>query len=174
MSAQTSQSFETDRLLLTPVQAQDSSLIYALMNSPLFVQYVGDRGITSEAAAEAYITANLIPQRERLGFSSFVIVRKTDHAAVGTCGLVDRKGLEGIDLGYALLPAYHGQGFAQEAAGRLLQAAFETYKLPKVSAITDPENTGSQRVLLKLGFEPKGTTTLPGEDKELLLFEKRP
>lgn len=150
---------------------QDAALVYAVMNSPLFVQYVGDRGIVDEAQARTYIADNILPLRERLGYSSFVILHTATQEAMGICGLYDRAGIDGIDLGYSLLPQYHGKGYAMEAAQRLVRAAFENFGLTRLSAITDPANLSSQRVLQKLGFEQVGTTTLPYDHKALLLFE---
>jgi hypothetical protein len=46
----------------------------------------------------------MTPQLKKLGFSSYTVIRKTDNAKVGSSGLYDREGLEGIDLGFAFLP----------------------------------------------------------------------
>jgi RimJ/RimL family protein N-acetyltransferase len=42
---------------------------------------------------------------------------------IGICGLVKRNYLDDIDLGYALLPRYWGQGYAYEAAKAVLDYA---------------------------------------------------
>lgn len=65
-------------------------------------------------------------------------------------------GLESFELGYAYGKAYWGQGYASEAGHACLRYAFETLGLDRVDAVTAPENTASQGVLLKLGFKPAG------------------
>jgi [ribosomal protein S5]-alanine N-acetyltransferase len=53
-------------------------------------------------------------------------------------------------------PAW-GQGFATEAAGALLQWAFNTLDLNRVQSEADTRNAASDRVLHKLGFLREGT-----------------
>jgi RimJ/RimL family protein N-acetyltransferase len=60
-------------------------------------------------------------------------------------------------MGYCLDEAAWSQGFATEAAGALLQWAFDTLDLNRVQAETDTRNTASSRVLEKLGFIREGT-----------------
>ena len=60
-------------------------------------------------------------------------------------------------IGYCLDDAAWGQGFATEAAGALLQWAFDTLQLNRVQAETDTRNTASSRVLERLGFVHEGT-----------------
>src|SRR5919109_152504 len=50
-----------------------------------------------------------------------------------------------------------GQGFATEAAGAVLQWAFDTLDLNRVQSGADTRNRASERVLEKLGFVREGT-----------------
>ena len=90
---------------------------------------------------------------------------------IGCCGLYDREGLEGIDIGFAFLPEYEGKGFAFEAADKLKNVAFKEFGLHALSAITSKHNVASQRLLEKLGLTLVGTTALPSANEELLLFK---
>ena len=56
------------------------------------------------------------------------------------------------EIGYDLAPAFWGQGVMPEAVGAVLTFGFTTMGLHSVEAQIDPENTGSRRVLEKLGF----------------------
>ena len=164
--------FETERLWMRPTLPQDAELIYALMNTPKFLQYVGDRNIRSVADAESYIKAKMLPQLDKLGYSSYTLITKVEAVKIGTCGLYDREGVDGIDIGFGFLPAYEGMGYGYEAASRLLTAAFEDFKIQEVKAITSKENIASQKLLEKLGLVLEGTTLLPNEDEEILLYRK--
>ena len=165
--------FETERLYLKATNLDDDALILELLNSPKWLKYIGDRKVTSLDAAQSYIKERILPQQKRLGFGSFTILRKKDHQKIGTCGLFDRDGLEGIDIGYALLPEYEGKGYAFEAVSRLRDMAFTIFGLDDIHAITLDENAGSKGLLGKLGFKEQGTVTLPDDDAILLLYSLR-
>ena len=162
--------FETERLLLRPTTLNDAPFIYELMNTPKWHQFIGDRKITSEQKAREYIELKMLPQLERLGFTNNTVIRKSDNQKLGTCGLYDREGLEGLDIGFAFLPQYEGQGYGYESAKVLMDAAFNQFGMTMVDAITSKENHASQKLVKKLGMSLEGTVTLPGDDEELLRF----
>lgn len=162
--------FETERLLLRPTTLGDAGFIFRLMNTPKWLRFIGDRGIRSEADARTYIQERMLPQLERLGYSSYTLVRTEDQCILGSCGLYDREGVEGLDIGFAFLPEFEGKGYGYEAARCLLDAAFGEFCLDQVSAITAQDNAASQRLLEKLGLSRVGTVTLPGSTEILLLY----
>lgn len=164
-------SFETERLLIIPTSEKDSKFIFELLNTPKFLKYIGDRHINTIENAKYYIKEKMIPQLERLGYSNYTLIQKQDNQKVGTCGLYDREGLKGIDIGFAFLPEYEKKGFAFEASNRLKEAAFNEFDIKTISAITLKDNISSQKLLEKLGFTRTGTTKLPNEDVELLLYK---
>ena len=165
--------FESERLWIRPTAEQDAELIYQLMNTPKFIQYVGDREINSLVAAKKYIRAKMLPQLNTLGYSSYTLITKATTTKIGTCGLFNRAGVDGIDIGFGLLPQHEGLGYAYEAANRLINAAFEEFEIDEIKAITAKENSASQRLLEKLGLQLTGTTKLPDEDHEILLYTKK-
>ncbi len=114
----------------------------------------------------------MIPQLERLGFSNYTVFRKEDFAKMGVCGIYDRQGLEGFDLGFAFLPAYEGKGYAFEAASRLVEAAATEFEISQLKAITTKTNISSQKLLLKLHFEFVKMVLIEGDEEELMLYEK--
>lgn len=111
----------------------------------------------------------MIAQQKRLGYSTYTIIRKSDQKKLGTCGLYDREGIEGLDIGFALLPKFEGQGYAFEASRSLMHAAFHDFGLEQVSAITLEHNLASRKLLEKLGLQLVGKTCLPGGNEQLLL-----
>lgn len=165
--------FESERLLIRPTLEEDAELIYQLMNTPKFIKFVGDREINSIQDAQKYIQIKMLPQLNSLGYSSYSIITKADGLKIGTCGLYNRDGVDGIDIGFGLLPQYEGLGYAYESAHRLLKAAFEAFEIEEIKAITSKENISSQRLLEKLGLEMIGTTKLPNEEHEILLYSKK-
>jgi ribosomal-protein-alanine N-acetyltransferase len=169
MSAQTG--FETKRLYLLPTSEADAGLIFQLMNTPKWLKYIGDRKIRSEADALHYIRNKIQREFEQNGYSNFTMIRKADRAKVGSCGLFNRDGMEGVDVGYALLPEYEGHGYAFEGASRMLEAARHVFQIKTVRAVTAKDNLGSQKILRKLGMQFVSNITLPDEDEEIMMFE---
>jgi len=163
--------FKTERLIIKPTSEEDAAFIFELFNSPKWLKNIGDRNITSPEMAKKYILTKMQPQLERLGYSNCTLIRKTDRVKIGCCGLYDREGLDGIDIGFAFLPDYEGKGFAFEAADKIKNVAFSEFGLHALSAITSKHNIASQRLLEKLGLALVETTTLPNNKEELLLYK---
>ena len=61
------------------------------------------------------------------------------------------------EIGYGLLPAFWGKGYATEAVKAVAAWALSQPKVTHVEAETEPDNAASQRVLAKAGFVPTGT-----------------
>lgn len=162
--------FETERLLLRPTSEEDAAFILELLNSPKWLRYIGDRNVQTVESAREYIRERMLPQLQKLGYSNYTVIRKSDGVKMGTCGLYDREGLEGIDLGYAFLPEHERQGYALESARLLTHAAFEEFGIRELFAITTEENRSSRNLLEKLGMKPDGPISIPGDDEELLLY----
>lgn len=166
----TYQSFETDRLYLRPTDEQDAGFILKLFNSPKWIEHIGDRKVRTEADARQYIRDRMLPQLERLGYANYTLIRKSDGAKVGSCGLYDREGLDGVDIGFAMLPTYERQGYGYEAASKLLELGFAQFGLTSIQAITTRANIASQRLLQKLGLTFDRMVRIPNDEEELMLF----
>lgn len=161
---------QTERLLLVPTSEEDASFIMELVNTPKWLKYIGDRNIESVEDARNYICEKMLPQEKRLGFGNFTVVRKSDQRRLGTCGIYDREGLTGFDIGFAFLPEFEGKGYAYEAANELLKVAFSKFGLNEISAITTKENIASQKLLEKLGLTFQKMTTIPNDSEDLMLY----
>lgn len=152
---------ETERLLLRPMLPGDADFIVALVNDPTWLRFIGDRNIRDAAAATAYM-GRCEDMYRRHGLPSLVVTLKSSGAAIGLCGLVRRDHWEEIDLGYALLPAYRGYGYAREAAGAVLEFGHRQLQRARIVAMAHPENAASAAVLRDLGFVFE--RPLPGPD----------
>lgn len=60
------------------------------------------------------------------------------------------------EIGYGLLDAYQGIGYATEAVSAAVHWALQQPGVSSVVAETEPNNRASQRVLEKVGFRPTG------------------
>jgi len=163
--------YETERLFLSPTSVEDAAFVLELLNSPKWIQNIGDRKVHSLAEAEAYIRTKMLPQLEALGFANYTVIRKTDGAKMGSSGLYNRDGIEGVDIGFAMLPEFEGKGYAFEAANKLMQLARDEFQLSKVSGITLETNKASQKLLEKLGLTFSRMIQIPNDSEELMLYE---
>ncbi len=77
-------------------------------------------------------------------------------------GVVDVDGIRDGDgsIGYWLEDAAWGKGYASEAARAVVRFAFEDIGLRSLRSGHAADNTSSGRVLLKLGFNHTGDTTV--------------
>jgi len=167
----TDKAIETNRLVLKMTNKDDGNFIRVLMNTPKWLEYIGDRNIHSLSDAKNYIINKIRPQIEQLGYGSYTVILKSDGSKVGTCGLYDRAGLEGVDIGFAFLPEYEGQGYAFESSQKLLELGFAQFNITTVNAITLPTNRASQKLLEKLGLTFKSMVKLPHDENELMLYQ---
>lgn len=157
------QIFETERLLIRPTSTGDAALTLALLNMPKWLKFIGDRNVHSIREAQNYIETKMLPQLERLGFGNYTVIRKEDNEKLGCCGLYDREGLDGVDIGFSFLERFEGKGYAYEAASRLKNAAFEDFEMETLGAITVRENSASRKLLEKLGLRFIKDIDLNGE-----------
>ena len=62
-----------------------------------------------------------------------------------------------VEIGYGILEAFQGHGYATEAVQTACRWAFLHPDVRSLEAETDAGNAASQRVLEKCGFRPNGT-----------------
>jgi RimJ/RimL family protein N-acetyltransferase len=161
---------DTERLLLRTIEVDDAAFYFKLVNDPSFLEHIGDKGIRSVEQAHAAIVDGPREMQQRLGHSLYMVERKSDGALLGMCGLIKRDSLPGVDIGYALLPPYWGQGYAHEAAFAVRDHARDVIGLKRLLGITSPGNHSSIRLLEKLGLGFVEFTHLPPDNKPTNLY----
>lgn len=166
----TSKFLETDRLVMRHLSDDDAEFMLELLNDPSFIQNIGDRKIRALDGAKVYIRNGPVASYAKNGFGLYLVQLKETGESVGICGLIRRDHLDDVDIGYAFLPRYWSQGYAIESARAVKQYARDVIGLKRIVAITDPNNTGSIRVLEKLGMRFEKMVRLAADDIELKLF----
>ena len=164
---------ETERLILCEQTQDDAAFILALLNSPGWLKYIGERNVKTVVDAGNYILNGAMKSYIENGFGLYLAKLKDGNIPIGVCGLIKRPGLEQVDIGFAFLPEHEGRGYGFESASAVMKYAGEVLGLGVVVAITTKDNEASIRLLNKIGFSLKETVTLPGDTEELLLFESR-
>ncbi len=167
------QAIQTERLVLREFTENDAPFLLELLNTPKWLQFIGDRGVRTVEGAKQYITDRFFKSYQTYGFGFYALTLKSDNTPIGTSGLIKRDGLDGVDMGFALLPEYEQKGYGFEAGQAVLSLAKNDFNLPYLLAITNQDNHNSQKLLVKLDFEKKDKLiVLPKDTVELFLFEK--
>lgn len=133
----------TERLQLVPLAVEDAPFALELLNSPGWLQFIGDRNVHTLSDAQAYIR-RILDNPNVLYWVARLI---DDPQPLGFVTKLQRDFLPGPDIGFAFLSAHQGFGYAFEGASAIMKLMPDT-----VYAILDPENERSSRLLLKLGF----------------------
>lgn len=161
---------ETERLRVERVTEADALFYFQLMNSPNYIEYIGDRNIQSINDALAFIKEHVLQQYQLYGFGFYKLVLKSENKAIGICGFKKRDFLDNLDIGYAVLPAYEGKGYTWEALNEVYKYGKNELKLKNISGITSKKNKASQHILEKLGLKFQQEIIEPNSNESILLY----
>lgn len=83
------------------------------------------------------------------------LIEKQNGNFIGQCGLLIQKidGREELEIGYAIMPKFHRQGFASEAAIKCRDHAFENNFTDSIISVIHPDNFKSTAVARKNGMK---------------------
>jgi [ribosomal protein S5]-alanine N-acetyltransferase len=161
---------ETDNLRLSKFTSSDAEFIVRLLNTPTWLQYIGDRGVKSLENARDYLANGPLHSYKKYGYGLSKVTLKHNGVAIGMCGLLHRDYLEFPDIGFAFLPEFCGKGYGYEAASATISYFTSKYSLPAIYAITLPDNSASIGLLKKLQFTEDSLIQKDGE--ELVLYQR--
>jgi ribosomal-protein-alanine N-acetyltransferase len=143
---------ETERLLLRRVDANDINEIFALRSNPETMKYIPRPLVKTDEDALEHIAMidSKIDSNEGINWA---ITLKDNPKLIGVIGHYRIKPENyRAELGYMLLPEYHGKGIVSEAVKESIKYGFQVMKLNSLEAIIDPDNHASAKVLEKNGF----------------------
>jgi len=149
---------ETPRLILRPPVAEDLDGFASLMADPASARFIGGAQPRSTTWRSLCVMAGAWALH---GFAMFSVLEKSTGAWVGRVGPWQPDGWPGTEVGWGLLPAYWGRGYATEAAAATIDWAFDQLGWTEVIHCIAPENTASQQVALRLGSHLRGPGQLP-------------
>jgi RimJ/RimL family protein N-acetyltransferase len=145
---------ETERLRLRPFTRGDADAVFAYRRREDVAQYLFDGPMTHETATEVVgLRAGqftLVGEGDKM----FLAVEIAEsHAMIGEVSLIwrDEANRQG-EIGYIFNPAYHGKGYATEAARALLGLGFDGLGLHRIYARCAANNFASFKVMERLGM----------------------
>lgn len=145
---------ETERLIIRELKDEDDAdFIFRLLNTPKFIQFIGDRNVHSPEDAHNFIRDRYRKSYQDHGYGLYAVeLKAAGSETIGICGFVRRDSLPGPDIGFAFLPEYEGKGYGYEAASAMMNYGRTALGFAEVLAITTTDNDASGALLEKLGF----------------------
>ena len=162
--------FETERTCVRLMIATDAAFIRELLNEPSFMRYIGDRQVRTRDEADTFIETRYRQSYRDHGYGLYIVESRATGEPMGICGFVRREALSDVDMGFAFLSRFEGQGLAFEAANATLHYGRATLGLTRVLAIAQMDNARSHSLLARLGFQFDSLLTMPDETTQLSLF----
>lgn len=157
---------ETDRLTLRTHTPGDLPVCTVMWSDADVVRYIGGRPFSREE-----VWARLLRYAGMwavMGHGFWAIEEKASGKLIGEVGIMEARrdiepSFEGEpEVGWALMPAAHGKGYAAEAVGAALAWGDKHVEAPKFVCIISPENTPSIKLAQKFGFRERVRTTYHG------------
>lgn len=168
---------ETERLLLRSYRQADAEAIVGLLDDPEMAELlmviprpfvVFDARTLIRAAWRRLATGR--------GFDLAITLRDGGDTPIGSVGIALHDGRKRAELGFWIGRDRWRNGYATEAASRLIGFAESALKVDRFTANAAADNAGSIRLLEKLGFTEtgRGARKVPstGEQRETLLFAR--
>lgn len=144
----------TDRMVLRLFTQDDVAGLAALQTDPDVVRYLPYDVRTPEQVAAGVTERIEHPPMDGDGqvLRLAAELRATGEMIGELTLFLDSVEHQQGKIGFMLHPAHHGRGLGAEAAGAVLDLAFEWLRLHRVAGECDPRNTASSGLMRRLGM----------------------
>ena len=140
----------TKRLAMRQITAQDWPLFLRLHTEMRVIEKCFDQPSIEDIRAK--FDSRLPPWSVTSGaWLCLVITDVETNTAIGITGF-DYDG-RAAEVGYLLLPEYFGKGYATESLQGVMAWATRVHFIPLFQGIVTEGNSGSEKVLVKCGFQ---------------------
>ena len=142
---------ETSRLILRPTLAEDLETLHAILIDPFVRKYLcDDRLFSKKQTAEMLTESQRLFDSEELGL--WLIETKDNREIIGFVGLWYFFAENQPQLVYALLSQETKQGYATEAATKIVEYCFHHLGYDYLIASADQPNISSHSLATRLGM----------------------
>ncbi len=143
----------TERLVLRRFSDSDFSAFAAYRARKEVYRYLYAAPPEGEALREKFDRACVATFAQDGDMFKLAVSRKDDGMLVGEVSLKleSKAALQG-EVGYVFNPDYGGRGYATEAVEAMIDFGFSAFGLHRIFARLDTQNTGSIRVVERLGL----------------------
>jgi ribosomal-protein-alanine N-acetyltransferase len=152
---------ETARLRLTAFGDRHFEAYASMLADASSTRFVGD-GQPLDRMNAWRSMAMLLGHWTLRGYGMWAVELRDSGEFVGRVGLHHPEGWPDLELGWMLMPAQRGHGYATEAGRAALQFAFDEVKAMRLISLIRFENTASERVARRLGARQATTIDFLG------------
>jgi len=150
----------TERLVLRMFRESDIDAYAQMCADPEVMRYITGVPMTRD---EAWRNMALVLGHWQLrGFGLWAVEERASGLLAGRVGCWRPEGWPGLEVGWSLLRAFWGLGYATEAGRAALNHAFCKLGQTHVVSLIQPENARSIRVARRLGMRREGQVDLLG------------
>ncbi len=138
---------ETERRRIRLLTEDDWHSVHAYSSDPGVMTYLPEEVMTEELTQQFVATSMTEDAR------AYAVDLRAEDRLIGHISFHPWFAPRIYEIGWVFHPRYQGQGYATEAAAALLRYGFESWRIHRVIATCQPENTPSSRVMEKLGMQ---------------------
>jgi ribosomal-protein-alanine N-acetyltransferase len=157
---------ETERLIIRKFTIDDAPELIALRSDEEVIRYLGGVKNQNPEAIEKRMQF-YIDCYAKYGFGMCAMIWKESGEMIGWSGLQPLQETGKIEVGYGMAKQFWRRGIGLEAAKAWLEFGFTKTDLEKIVAVAQPANTGSWRIMEKLGMRFEGIENHYGLDCKL-------
>jgi ribosomal-protein-alanine N-acetyltransferase len=158
--------FETARLYVRQYTEEDIDDFFRLNSDPDVMRYIQQPKNFEET--KEFLRLNIDYYQQQPLFGRWAMLTRPSNEFIGSFALIPLQHADGMQIGYALLKPYWGQGYATEALYAGVDYAFNKAGIDVLVGVTEIPNVVSQKVLMTRGFQYEKNFFENG--KELMLF----
>jgi ribosomal-protein-alanine N-acetyltransferase len=103
---------------------------------------------------------------------AFAVTERDTGEIVGSCGFAPIDDENAVQIYYAFFPEYRANGYATEAAGRMVGYIFSFGRFGTIVVDSAPENPASGRVAERLGMRAVGIVELEGGQSRRYVLDR--
>ncbi|MCB0793483.1 MAG: GNAT family N-acetyltransferase [Flavobacteriales bacterium] len=146
----------TERLVLRELGPQDVGPLFEMRSDARTMQHIGRPRATMQEDAMDLIHRSVEARKSNEGCTWSLTFPDADEC-LGTIGYyrLKKEHYRG-EIGYMLHPDHWGKGLMGEALRALVAHGLSAIGFHSIEAITDPDNTRSNRLLERHGFQREG------------------
>ena len=167
--------FETERLIVREFTDtnEDAGYFFMVNGDDVVTRYI--RKPLTRQDSDNFLKLNIKFYKQNKNLGRWCVTEKATGRFAGSFALIylpfeDESDI--VQIGYALIPAAWGKGYATELTKAGTDFYFNMHQSPVLHAITALQNVASRKVLLKCGFTENGKKLHDGKLVQRYLLEK--
>ena len=147
---------ETGRLIVRTFREEDTDALYSIKTDPRVKEFCPDFLDVNTERADILDYIRTFQKTEERGdtdtWRCYAIESRETGKVMGALSFCKQKMLHEYDLGWMMISAYTGKGYASEAAEAVAEDFCRAHGVDYLTVVMDTDNPASRRTAEKSGF----------------------